>query len=89
MAFLINSGAVAVAILALTVVEFLALVLLRRLSISCLTTGDVLPNILAGDFLLLAWLTNLRHAPWEATAAALLGALLSHVTDLGRRWRRA
>jgi hypothetical protein len=87
MAWLINSGAAAAAILALTVVEFLILLLLRRLSISRLTIADLLPNILAGDFLLLAWLTNQRHAPWQATAAALLGALLSHIADLARRWR--
>jgi hypothetical protein len=86
MAALINSGAIAADILALTLFEFLALLLLRRLGISRLRALDILPNILAGDFLLLAWLTTLRHTPWPLTAAALLGALASHATDLARRW---
>jgi hypothetical protein len=84
---LIDSGAIVAGILVLTVFEFLALLALRRLGLSRLRAADILPNILAGDFLLLAWLTNLRHAPWPVTAAALLGALLSHGTDLARRWR--
>jgi hypothetical protein len=59
---------------------------LRRAGRTQLGLRQVLPNVLAGDFLLLAWLSNMRGAVWGVTAACLLGALVSHVTDMALRW---
>jgi hypothetical protein len=52
-----------------------------------LTMAQVLPNVLAGDFLLLAWLSDVRGVGWVVVAGCLLGALVSHATDLVLRWR--
>jgi hypothetical protein len=85
----IASGDAAALILILTLFEILGLIVLHRLGLTRLTLAGILPNILAGDFLLLAWLTSLHRAPWPIPAAALIAALASHATDLARRWRQA
>ncbi len=74
----IISGHITWFIIALTVLEVAALAAYRRLSFA-----DYLPNILAGDFLLLAWVFSAAH--WAVSAVCLLGALLAHATDLLRR----
>ncbi len=80
MAWLIASGQIAWIILALTALELAAFALARRWR---LKLRDVLPNVLAGDGLLLAW--GLAASHWRLAAAALLGALLAHGSDLWRR----
>jgi hypothetical protein len=85
---LFTSGWIAAVILALTIAEIAALYALHRKGRG-MRPADFLPNILAGDFLLLAWLFNTQNATWPWIAISLLGALASHVTDLIRRWRRA
>jgi hypothetical protein len=75
----IASGRIAEPILLLTIAEALLLAALRR------RAATYLPNILAGDFLLLAWRLSRHH--WPLAAAALLGALLAHLADLWQRWR--
>jgi hypothetical protein len=57
-----------------------------RIAAFILALADILPNILAGSFLLLAW--SLSSTYWLYAAAALLGALAAHGTDLARRWRK-
>jgi hypothetical protein len=87
MAGWVASGGMIEFILALTVLEVLGIFWLRRVGATMLTMGQVLPNVLAGDFLLLAWLSDVRGAGWGVTATCLLGALVSHSTDLVLRWR--
>jgi hypothetical protein len=86
MAGWVANGGVIEFILALTVLEVLGIVGLRRVGVTRLTVGQVLPNVLAGDFLLLAWLCDLRGVGGGVTAVCLLGALVSHMTDLVLRW---
>jgi hypothetical protein len=81
------SGDAAEFILAITVIEIFGLFALRRAGAIRLAAVSYLPNILAGDFLLLAWLTSLRHAAWPVTAACLLAAFASHGIDLTNRFR--
>lgn len=81
---LIHSGGIAPFILALTVFEILGLWLLNKTTQRGPRPLDLLPNILAGDFLLLAWWLSAAH--WQLAAAALLSSLLAHLTDLRRRW---
>ena len=81
----IASGGIAGCILGLTVLEVAALALYRRITGTGLAPADYLPNILAGDFLLLAWWCAVAH--WVWAAAALLGALLAHTADMAGRMR--
>jgi hypothetical protein len=87
MAGWMGDGGVIEFILALTVLEVLGIFGLRRMGVTRLTMGQVMPNVLAGDFLLLAWLSDVRGASWGVVAGCLLGALVSHATDLVLRWR--
>ena len=48
---------------------------------------DLLPNLLAGAFLVLALGLALAAAWWGWIALSLLGALLAHLADLRRRWK--
>jgi hypothetical protein len=85
MAGWIGSGGVIEFILVLTAVEVFGIFVLHRLGVTRLTAGRMLPNVLAGDFLLLAWLGDVRQAGWAVVAGCLLGALVSHGTDLALR----
>jgi len=79
----IANGDIALPIVLLTVVEFAVLGAYHRATAKGPAAATLLPNILAGDFLLLAWFFSRHH--WALAAACLLGALLAHVTDLLRR----
>jgi hypothetical protein len=82
-AHLIASGQIAPGIIALTVLEICAITACRRRLFGGIVLIDYIPNILAGDFLLLAWAFSAAH--WLCAAASLLGALLAHLTDMWRR----
>ena len=84
MGWLISSANIALFIAALTIIEIVLIAWLLRRFVSI---TDMLPNILAGDFLLLAWYFGTRN--WRVAAVALLGALAAHVVDMAGRWRRA
>jgi hypothetical protein len=84
---LFTSGGIVALIIALTLAEIAGLYALHRKGRG-LRPADFLPNILAGDFLLLAWLFNTQNATWPWIAIFLLGALASHAADMIRRWRR-
>jgi hypothetical protein len=84
---LIATGHIGYVIIALTVLEIIALACYRRLNGSGPSLAASLPNILAGDFILLAW--PLSAINWEISALCLLGALIAHSTDMLRRWRMA
>ncbi len=74
-----------VPILMLTTLEGLGLGLLWRLQRRGVAWDMVLPNLLAGDFILIAWLTNATHQPWPVTAVSLLLSFLCHGVDMSRR----
>lgn len=86
---LIASGRVVDFILVLVAIEFIALTLHHRRTGRGIAPAAILPNLLAGAFLLLALRTaagSSGHAAW--VALFLLLALVAHLADLQRRWRR-
>jgi hypothetical protein len=83
----IATGHAAELIVLLTGFEAVALVIYHRRTGRGLMPAGFLPNMLAGDFLLLAWIATAHTAPWPYAASALLAALLCHGTDLLLRWR--
>ncbi len=83
---LITSGTIAIPILLLTIFEAAALLVYHRSTNKGLRVKAFLPNLLAGDFLLLAWLTSATHQPWLITAACLAAAFAAHLTDIALRW---
>ena len=88
MADWVRSARLVDAILALTVVEWLALSTYHRLTGRGVDPRDFTRNLLSGMFLLLALRVALAGAWWGWVAASLTGALLAHLADLRRRWRR-
>ncbi len=84
---IVVNGHIGYAIIALTLLEICGLAAYRRLTGKGPTLGDVLPNILAGDFILLAWPLSANH--WSWSALCLLAALIAHSTDMLRRWKSA
>jgi hypothetical protein len=84
---LVTSGQIAVIILILTMFEAAGLVFLYRFTKRGVAWQDFVPNLLAGDFLLVAWITNEDRASWKITGLALFLSLTCHLTDLVRRWR--
>lgn len=88
MADWVESGHLVEVILALTALEWLALSAYHRLTGRGVEPRDFGRNLASGMCLLLALLAALRHAWWGWIAASLTGALLAHVSDLGRRWVR-
>ncbi len=87
MAAWIASGHMAALILLLTVFEAAALVVYDRRTGGGVTLSGFLPNMLAGDFLLVAWIVSARGEAWPWGALALLAALICHITDLAIRWK--
>ncbi|MGH6623380.1 MAG: hypothetical protein ACREBN_05380 [Burkholderiaceae bacterium] len=85
---LITSGRVVDFILVVVAIEFIVLALHHRRTGRGVAPGAILPNLLAGTFLLLALRTasGSGHAAW--VALFLLLALVSHLADLKRRWVR-
>lgn len=79
------SGRVIDLVLALVVLEVIALPWLLRKLGSPLGLLPLLPNILAGVALMLALRASLVDASWQWIALALLAALAAHLTDLGLR----
>jgi hypothetical protein len=86
---LFASGRFVDVILALVAVEWLVLAAYRRRTGRGIAAADLLPNLLAGAFLLLALRAALSGAgrPW--ITGALLAALCAHFVDLGRRWPKS
>ena len=87
MADLFASGRVIDLILALMLVEGLALTLYRHFTKRGIEPLDLLANFLAGGFLLLALRNALVMAGWMPVALCLSAALLAHFADLARRWK--
>ncbi|MFO1306553.1 MAG: hypothetical protein U1F54_22745 [Burkholderiales bacterium] len=79
------SGRLVDAILALMVVECIAIAIVgRRFGIAL---RDVAANLAAGAFLMLALRTAVTGAPAHWTLACLAGALVAHLADLASRRR--
>jgi hypothetical protein len=74
-------------VLAVVVVETIALVLLWRWRQRGIAPAQLLPNVAAGAFLLLALRCALSGTSWIWLAACLAAAGLANVADLRQRWR--
>ena len=80
------SGRLVDLILALVVVEVIVLALYWRATRRGVPLADLLPNILAGAFLLLALRLSLGGFGWQPCCACLAAAGVAHLVDLRRRW---
>jgi hypothetical protein len=76
-------------VIALTLVEALALALYHRRTGRGMAPLDFMPNLGAGLALMFALRATLSAAGWGWVAAGLMLAGLAHATDLRRRWQRA
>jgi hypothetical protein len=83
---LLGNGTITIPILVLTIFEAGALLIYHRLTTKGPRLQAFLPNLLAGDFLLLAWLASATHQPWPLPAASLAAAFAAHLTDISLRW---
>ena len=75
------------AIAVLVIVEAVALSIVSARSMRGPAVPDILFNLAAGLFLLLALRAALSEASWPWVAAMLAAAGLAHVVDQARRWR--
>jgi len=87
MAELFASGHLVDFILVMVVIEAAALLLYWRRRRRGVAPFDLLPNLCAGAFLLLALRATLAGAGWYVAAGCLAAAGLAHLTDLYRRFR--
>ena len=67
-------------------VEAALLLAYHRLTGRGLRASALLPNLVAGGFLLLAMRVGLGGAAWPWMSACLLAGLAAHVADLRQRW---
>jgi hypothetical protein len=88
MADLFASGRLIDLVLVVVVLEAVLLSLLWRYARRGIAPGDLLPNLCAGAFLLLALRATLAGAAWMLASACLAAAGLAHVIDIYRRWLR-
>ena len=88
MADLFASGTLVDGILLLVGCEIAALLLLWQWKRRGIPPADLLPNVLAGGFLLLTVRLVLGGAGWMACSASLAAGGVAHVVDISRRWRR-
>jgi hypothetical protein len=88
MAQLFASGHLVDLILMIVAIEAGCLLIYWRSHRRGVSPGDLLPNLCAGAFLLLALRLSLGGAGWELCCASLAAAGIAHLVDLSRRWRR-
>lgn len=74
-------------VLAVTVVEALALGVYHRLTGKGIPGFDLSLTLLSGGLLLLALRMHMAGHPWEITASLLAGGGICHALDLRRRWQ--
>ena len=86
MADLFASGHLVDLILVLVAVEAIALLLYWRHAGRGVRPFDLLPNLCAGAFLLLALRATLGGAGWTVASGFLAAAGVAHLADLYRRW---
>jgi hypothetical protein len=85
---LFDSGLLVDLVIALTVVEGLALALYHRATGRGVAPQDYALNLVSGLCLMLALRSVLAGAVWPWSAAALAAAGLAHGVDIARRWQR-
>ena len=73
-------------VIAVLVLEVVLLLAWRRVSGSGVPAADLLPPVLSGLFLLLAFRIWVGDGAWLWVALSLLAALAAHLFDLRRRW---
>jgi hypothetical protein len=88
MAELFASGRLVDLILIIVVIEAGGLSIYWRSRRRGVSPGDLLPNLCAGAFLLLALRLSLGGAGWLLCCASLAAAGIAHLADLARRWRQ-
>jgi hypothetical protein len=88
MAELFASGRLVDFILIIVVIEAGSLLIYWRSRRRGVSPGDLLPNLCAGVFLLLALRLSLGGAGWQLCCASLAAAGMAHLADLARRWGR-
>jgi hypothetical protein len=88
MAELFANGRLIDLILIVVAIEAVVLVLLWRYARRGIAPGDLLPNLCAGAFLLLALRATLAGGGWTIASGCLAAAGLAHVIDVSRRWRK-
>jgi len=87
MSELFASGRIVGFILAFMALEAVVLIVYRRRTGRGVAPGELVPNLLAGVFLLLALGGALSGAWWGWIALALAASLAAHLADLRRRAR--
>jgi hypothetical protein len=88
MADLFASGRLVDFILVVVALEVAALLLYWARARRGIAPLDLLPNLCAGAFLLLALRATLAGAGWTTASFFLAAAGLAHLTDIYRRWRK-
>jgi hypothetical protein len=88
MADLFASGRLVDLILVVVVIEAAVLILYWSRVRQGVAPFDLLPNLFAGAFLLLALRVTLAGGGWMMASGCLAAAGLAHLTDIHRRWRR-
>jgi hypothetical protein len=88
MADLFASGRLVDFILAVVAVEAAALLVYWARTRRGVAPLDLLPNLCAGVFLLLALRATLGGGGWMVASLCLSAAGLAHLADVYRRWRR-
>ncbi|MES2978362.1 MAG: hypothetical protein V4731_08060 [Pseudomonadota bacterium] len=83
-----TSGLLLDGVIALTLIELLALQAFRWRTGRGLAGRDYLLNLASGLFLMLAIRTVLHGSNWLLTLLCLSAAGICHVLDLWRRWQR-
>ncbi len=87
MADLFTSGRLVDFILVLVLFEVILIAGYWRLTGRGVALADLLPNVMAGVFLMLALRTSLSGGGWMIVSGCLGCAGLAHVIDIGRRWK--
>ena len=87
MADLFANGRFVDLVLAVVIIEAAVLLLYWRLAKRGIAPGDLLPNLCAGAFLLLALRVTLAEAGWMLACGCLAAAGVAHLVDVSRRWR--
>ena len=88
MAELFTSGRLIDIILIIVAIEAAAFLWMWRRFKGGIAPVDLLPNLCAGAFLLLALRVTLAGRGWMLACGCLAAAGVAHLTDLHRRWRR-
>jgi hypothetical protein len=89
MAGMFESGRIVDGVIALMLLEAVLLAWLHVRRGRGPAPADLLANLAAGLFLLLALRAALVGAAWPWIAASLGAALVAHLCDLARRWPRS